>query len=50
MTRAKKIITLSALAIACFATMTVFTEYWMRFTAVFVFAAVARAVWTAPGP
>jgi hypothetical protein len=48
MTRNQKLLAIAVLALLLAGSMVVFTEYWMRFTAAFVVAAFARAIWVAP--
>jgi hypothetical protein len=48
MTRAQKLIAIIVLAALLAGSMLVLTEGWMRFTAAFVVAAFARAIWVVP--
>lgn len=48
MTRAQKLVAIAVLAALLGASLFVLSEAWMRFTAAFVVAAFARAIWLAP--
>jgi uncharacterized membrane protein YbaN (DUF454 family) len=48
MTRTQKLIGIAVLAALLAASFFLVEEYWVRFTAAFVVAAFARAIWVAP--
>lgn len=48
MTRTQKLIAIAVLAVLLAGSMVVLNEGWMRFTAAFIVAAFARAVWVVP--
>lgn len=48
MTRAQKLVAIAVLAALLAASLVVLQEAWMQFTAAFIVAAFARAIWVAP--
>ncbi len=48
MSQVQKIVALTLLTVLAVGALLVFTEYWMRFTSVFIYAAFVRAIWTVP--